>query len=194
MNYQTSALFLYSGKVFLYALVCVFLDFWEVNAPAFYLLGIGIVLPVAISLRLHILKQKGAMFTPDTSSEWIVYVNAIPVRETRRILSNPGGFSPERLRSFFAWTFGVKLCLQLMAVAVLLFQMTGLPVMLIALTSIVLIFMLYGIWRSTGALLSILSGSWRVIEQPSSSGSVWYYGYLVWRGKTGAALDRLLAL
>ncbi|MTD40635.1 hypothetical protein GIX45_18790 [Erwinia sp. CPCC 100877] len=113
MNYQTTSLFFYSGKIFLGALLCLSLVYWDVTAPVFYLLMTGIVFPVAISLRLHTLAERGVMFHPKVSSEWMVYVHGIPVRETRSVLSNPGSFSPEKLRAFFIRAFGIKCCMQL---------------------------------------------------------------------------------
>ncbi|MDI8954239.1 hypothetical protein MJO10_28950, partial [Salmonella enterica subsp. enterica serovar Anatum] len=40
---------------------------------------LGLVYPVAVSMRLHILHQKKAVMLRQNSAEWIVYLPGIPV-------------------------------------------------------------------------------------------------------------------
>lgn len=193
MNYQSSALLFYSGKLFLAILLLIALTFFGVSAPLFWLLAIGLGLTLAISLRLHVLKERGVVMLPQVSSDWTVYVNGIPVHEKRNILTNPGFFSVDRARLFFANMFGIKLIIQL-AVFIALLQQANHSRVSFWLVMIVAVWMLYGIWRSAHALLAILTRNWLIENLQSASGSEWYRGYIAWRGQPESALDRVLSL
>lgn len=194
MNYQTSALLFYSGKIFAGVLLCLFLGFFGITAPAFYLLFVGLIIPLFISLRLHSLKERGAVMLPANNSEWIVYVNGIPVRETRSTLSNPGFFSIDRARLFFASATGVKCCVQLASIILLVQQVSEAPGWLYLAAAIALGWMGYSLWQSTRALQSVLTRQWLIQPRDSASGSQWYFGYFDANGKATAALDSVLKL
>ncbi|WP_130099581.1 hypothetical protein [Siccibacter turicensis] len=194
MYYQTSALLFYSGKIFAGVLLCLFLGFFGITAPAFYLLFVGLIIPLFISLRLHSLKERGAVMLPANNSEWIVYVNGIPVRETRNTLSNPGFFSIDRARLFFASATGVKCCVQLASIILLVQQVSEAPGWLYLAAAIALGWMGYSLWQSTRALQSVLTRQWLIQSRDSGSGSQWYFGYFDTNGNATAALDSVLKL
>lgn len=59
MNYQVVPFWFYSGKVLLAVLAAIGLGLCGVNAAIFYCLLLGVVWPVAVSIRLHQLTEKG---------------------------------------------------------------------------------------------------------------------------------------
>ncbi len=194
MNYQSSSLLFYSGKLFVGMVISITLALFGASAPVFYLFFIGLILPIAISLRLHILKQMGVVTIPEEASEWLIYVNGIPVRETRSSLKNPGFFSAVRAKTFFSIAFGVKLTFQLTAFIIMIPEMSKIPVFMIIPLIITIFWMLYAICHTIYWLYSTISSSWVIDTKISASGSEWHYGYLLYRGKVYPSLDRLLSL
>ncbi|SUH16936.1 membrane protein [Salmonella enterica subsp. enterica] len=73
MNYQF-CWYLFCGiNIFMVVLLCAF-TFIDITASAAWLIILGLVYPVAVSMRLHILHQKKAVMLRQNSAEWIVYL------------------------------------------------------------------------------------------------------------------------
>ncbi len=101
MNYQTTTLWFYSPYHLLLVVAVIAATFLGLTAPILYFLVIGLLFPVLVSMRLHILSENGKATLIKEREEWMVYVQGIPVHETRASLKNPCFSTPERLRQFF---------------------------------------------------------------------------------------------
>nr|WP_260441521.1 hypothetical protein [Serratia fonticola] len=123
MNYQMAPFWFYSGKWVLLVLMAVGLAFFGITAPVFYGLLVGLVIPVVISMRLHQLVEKNLVVIPKELSHWTVYVQGIPVQETRSSLTNPCFAIPEHLRAFFLRAFILKFSVQAGVLLILFMQL-----------------------------------------------------------------------
>ncbi|MCP9660433.1 hypothetical protein [Escherichia fergusonii] len=63
MNYQLFSPFFTKVIMLLIALLCIVLASFGISAPFFYIVFIGIVFPVAISMRIHRLNETGTALT-----------------------------------------------------------------------------------------------------------------------------------
>lgn len=70
-------------------IIAVFaVGFMGVSAPLLYLLGIYMVYPIILSMVFCDWERKGVAVRESSNRRWIVYINGIPVRETRKALVN----------------------------------------------------------------------------------------------------------
>ncbi|WP_202303624.1 hypothetical protein [Dryocola clanedunensis] len=113
MNYQSSALLIYSTKLLLILIFCVFIAFAGVTAPVGYLLAMGLIMPISISMRLHGLNEKGLVALPTKFSQWTMYVHGIPVEEKRSVLTNPCFVTKAHARTFFIRAYTCRLIVQI---------------------------------------------------------------------------------
>jgi hypothetical protein len=192
MNYQSNMLVVYSVKLFLMLSIAVVAAFFSVSAPILYLFSLGVILPVIASLRLHLLKEKKLVDIPSVKSEWMVYTFGLPVQETRNILTNPGFSSIKLAKKFYSQQFFIKLVLQVALFINMLINSTDVPLWLIPGIIVIGFYMLYAIWRSAHALISIKH--WRLEPLCSPAGEPWHFGFMMWRGKAQPLFDRVLAL
>ncbi|WP_049857214.1 hypothetical protein [Trabulsiella odontotermitis] len=194
MNYQTSALWFYRPLALLVVLLAGVLSFFGFSAAFVYLLLAGLVLPVAISMYLHTQKEGEKAWSPKENSEWIVYVNGIPVREDRAVLTNPGFASPEKTRRFFLVSFLFKLAIQVGCLYQLGIQFlaapTG-PVSVIA--GIVCLIPLLAVTINTFKHLQQLNQLQFTTIQ-LATGQSWHQAEFERDGKTTPALEPLLSL
>ncbi len=196
MNYQMAPFWFYSGKLVLWVLLAIGLAFFGITAPIFYGLLIGLVMPVVISMRLHQLAEKSLVTIPKALSQWTVYVQGIPVQETRSSLTNPCFAIREHLRTFFLRAFAAKLAIQAGALLMLIWQ-----VWLIADIRLILgIGLLVAVWLlatcvDTGrSLAAVAKQTWWLDEVRSESDSLWYRAGFRGQRQQTTALEKLLAL
>lgn len=195
MNYQTTGSFIYSGRLFLAVLLALGLSFFGVSALLFYLFAVGLVFPVVVSMDLHRKKESGKIRVPDNREEWMVYVNGIPVRETRNTLANPAFMSQAALRRYFIVLFSVRIVLQVIACVMLAAQGAGVQhwgiwLALAAAGGL----MLYGLSRSCLCLQALLSAGWVVERLEDGGRAEGFRGGFIRRGKFDDALSRGIGL
>ena len=184
-----------TGLVVLGGLVCLNLLLHGVSAGLFFLLCMGLIFPLAVSMRLHQLTESGLVLIP------LEYLGSADTpggsrqARFRRSLTNPCFFSPERARQFFARALCARLAIQLLSVGMLLAQSRALMLPL-TLFSVALGagWLLYGMARSLVSLHAVLNRSWSVEQLISDSQSEWYRAYLWWQNAKTPALDTLLSL
>lgn len=119
MNYQLFSPFFTKVIMLLIALLCIVLASFGISAPFCYIVFIGIIFPVAISMRIHRLNETGTALTLTESSHWIVYIHGFPAEEQREVLKNPCFWSTERVKQFFLRGLAGKVILQLACLALL---------------------------------------------------------------------------
>ena len=196
MNYQTTALWFYKPFYFLALLMCLGATFFGLSSPLFYIMMVGLALPVLVSMRVHTLSEAGKAWLVKDRSDWQVYVNGIPVQEQRSTLKNPCFSTPERLKQFYLRAFVCKLAIQLFALGMLWTQ--GREVELISLKALVegiILFALLLIIASTvKTLRAIFTQKWELQSMTSDEGSHWYQAFFVDKKKAQPALGKLCSL
>ncbi|PVZ79474.1 hypothetical protein C9426_33525 [Serratia sp. S1B] len=195
MNYQMTSLWFYSGKMMLLVVVAIGLAFFGINAPLFYFLLVGLVIPVAISVRLHQLKEKSLVVIPKEVSQWTVYVQGIPVQESRSVLTNPCFAIQTHLKAFFFRAFMIKGLIQgaiLLLLISQLFHTTNPWILGIGLVIAVWLVLKF---IETGKILNAVAHqTWSQEEVTSETGTCWYRAGFGKQQQQTTALDRLLAL
>lgn len=197
MNYQTSALWFYKPFwLVVTALSILLLAVTGFSAGFGYLLLAGLVYPVLVSLRIHRLQETGKIFSVEESSEWMVYVNGIPVREQRSILSNPCFTSTNQTRQFFTRAFLLKLVMQIFCIGVLVNQVLSGPVTALnaIAAGIILLALLYPLWRTLRALFALHTQALQFETVVAQSGKVGFQGFFSRTSSRESALDVLLAI
>ncbi|EAZ5302361.1 hypothetical protein ACFDWB_003479 [Salmonella enterica] len=122
MNYQFCwYLFLRPLTFFMVVLLCAF-TFIDITASAAWLIILGLVYPVAVSMRLHILHQKKAVMLRQNRAEWIVYLPGIPVQEKQSALINVAFSSKTALRGFYIHALSSKVILHIITFYILWFD------------------------------------------------------------------------
>ncbi|HGM5489286.1 TPA: hypothetical protein ACKP1B_005559 [Serratia fonticola] len=194
MNYQMAPFWFYSGKLVLLVLLAVGLAFTGITALVFYGLLAGLVMPVAVSMRLHQLAEKSLVVIPKERSQWTVYVHGIPVQETRNTLTNPCFAIAEHLRTFFLRAFISKLLLQVGALMLLISQLWSfVDVWIILVVGLLVMLWLLAKCIDTGRSLgAVIKQTWIVDEICSASDSIWYRAGFGKPEQQTTALDKLL--
>ncbi|KAA8998071.1 hypothetical protein FJU30_16765 [Affinibrenneria salicis] len=175
-GYQSTTIWLYSAKNCVIIALCAGFLFFGVPAPMLWCLVMGLVLPVGVSLRLHLLQQNNRVILPKQNSQWIIYVHGIPVRETHSDLQNPFFPQPALLRRFFLCAWSLKGALQLVLIGAFLHQLlrqlpdNSLVALLTAAAGVLTLgYMLWRLWQTAQALQAAWSGNWRM-EQGDFNG------------------------
>lgn len=197
MNYQMAPFWFYSGRLVLLVLLAVGLAFFGITAPIFYGLLIGLAMPVVISMRLHQLAEKSLVAIPKALSRWTVYVQGIPVQETRNSLTNPCFAIQQLLRAFFLRAFTFKLLVQIGALLMLLLQLwqrIDERWIVLGVGLSVAVWLLVKCVDTASALAAVVKHGWLVDEVRSETDSIWYRGGFSWQGQRTTALEKLLAL
>lgn len=196
MNYQVADFWFYKPAAFLTVIAAVGLTFIGLSAPLFYLIAAGVIFPVAVSMRLHALKERGRSFLHSDSEEWTVFVNGIPVRERRAALKNPAFATLARLRAFYLRAFSVKLVIQAAAMALLFWQVWQRPSDPLVLTVSTLL-VAADIWLMAGTLRklrAVKAGQWEIASQQNGDGSAWHMAFFHRQAGKKPALASLLSL
>lgn len=196
MNYQTTALWFYKPFYFLAVLLCLGCTFLGLSSPLFYIMMTGLILPVVVSMRLHTLSEAGNAWLIKDNSDWMVYVNGIPVQEQRSTLNNPCFSSPERLKQFYLRGFGGKLAIQIVAVVMLFNQGKESDVMSFAgLVEALLLCLLVILLASTFRTLSqIRKQQWDIQAVTSKAGMQCYQAFFLNKQQAQPALSKLCSL
>lgn len=195
MNYQTSALWFYKPLYFLAVLLCIGCVFFGLSTPLFYVMMIGLFLPIVVSMRLHTLSEAGNAWLISDRSEWMVYVNGIPVQEQRSTLNNPCFSSAERLKQFYLRGFGSKLAIQVVAVVMLFNQAKEFEWMsFTGLVEAILLCLLVILLASTLKTFSqIRKQQWEVQAIAAKDGTQWYQAFFLNKQQAQPALSRLFS-
>lgn len=197
MNYQTSAIWFYKPFwLVVTALSILLLAATGFSAGFGSLLLAGLVYPVLVSLRIHRLRETGKVFSIEESSEWLVYVNGIPVREQRSILSNPCFTSTNQTRQFFTRAFLLKLAMQVFCIGILVNQAISGSVTAInaAAAGIILLALLYPLWRTLCALSALRAQTLQFETVVAQSGKIGFQGFFSHASSRKSALEALLAI
>ncbi|WP_312691375.1 hypothetical protein [Kosakonia sp.] len=193
MNYQTTALLIYAPLYVLFVVACFGLAFIGLSAPIFYGLFMGLVFPVSISMRLHTLSESGQALLMKETTHWTVYVQGIPVQETRSSLKNPCFRTPERLQQFLLRGFIARIFLQVAAVALLVQQASAEPLFsyygLAALGA--LIILLVPLYRTVQLLRKMRNGALALQQVEGFEG---YQAFFIDKKGAHTALDKLLSV
>ncbi|OZS74274.1 hypothetical protein CHI95_12055 [Providencia rettgeri] len=113
MNYQVAPFWIYSSKLACFIMFSVFFAFFSVSGFILYLFTIGVVWAVVVSFKIHGMKEKGIVLKNSDTSDWMVYVNGIPVQERRQTLSNPCFATIQHAKSFFSIAFIIRALIQI---------------------------------------------------------------------------------
>jgi len=174
MNYQLFSPFFTKVIMLLIALLCIVLASFGISAPFCYIVFIGIIFPVAISMRIHRLNETGTALTLTESSHWIVYIHGFPAEEQREVLKNPCFWSTERVKQFFLRGLAGKVILQLACLALLVneyFRSTpGSGQDLLA--AGVLFFILFSISKNFWTMYLLATDKWQCESLTTTSGSL----------------------
>ncbi|KEY59842.1 hypothetical protein [Serratia sp. DD3] len=171
------------------------LAFFGINAPIFYFLLVGLVIPVGISVRLHQLKEKSLVVIPKELSQWTVYVQGIPVQENRSVLTNPCFAIQTHLQAFFFRAFMVKGLIQgatLLMLIAQLFRTTNPWILPIGL--FVAVWLVLKCIDTGKILVAVARQTWSLEEVTSETGTSWYRAGFSKQQQPTTALERLLAL
>lgn len=193
MNYQNTALLIYAPLYVLFVVIGFGLAFMGLSAPIFYGLCMGLIFPVAISMRLHTLSESGQALLLKETTHWTVYVQGIPVQETRSSLKNPCFSTPQRLRQFVMRTLIARLALQVASVALLTQQASANPLSIgygVA-ALVALIILLVPLYRTVLLLRKMYNGEWALQQVEGVEG---YQAFFIDKKGAHTALDTLLAI
>lgn len=196
MNYQTSELWFYKPLYLVMCSMAIIGALFGYASVLIYLLLAGLIFPVVVSMRIHLLNESGTVLTIKEHSEWLVYVHGLPVREQRSALGNPCFLSPQRARLFFLRGFITRLVIQLACLAMLYqqFQAQNLTTLSISIAGTSLLALLYVFSRSLLALTQVLRGQFRTDIVTSPTGSIWYQFFFSHGNARSAGLERLLSI
>ncbi|UXY09635.1 hypothetical protein N7922_17445 [Kosakonia sp. ML.JS2a] len=193
MNYQNTALLIYAPLYVLFVVIGFGLAFMGLSAPIFYGLCMGLIFPVVISMRLHTLSESGQALLLKETTHWTVYVQGIPVQETRSSLKNPCFSTPQRLQQFCMRTLIARLALQVASVALLAQQASANPLSIgygVA-ALVALIILLVPLNRTVLLLRKMYNGEWTLQQVEGVEG---YQAFFIDKKGAHTALDTLLAI
>ncbi|MEI7374795.1 hypothetical protein [Dickeya chrysanthemi] len=184
----------YAFRLFMGLLLFFGSAFFGIIAPMAYAGFIAILLPVAISLRLHHLKESGICFLPKKEENWLVYIQGIPVYEKRTPLINPYFFDKTTLTIFFQRAFSLKLVSQLVILYFLIKQTLAIQSAWLYISPIFIMpWLLFSTYKTFRDIQAIHQQNWVIEEYVSPSQSLWYQGFLMKPKVAIDALSRLLS-
>lgn len=169
---------------------CFFFGKW------FYtLFTIGVVWAVVVSFKIHGMKEKGIVLKNSDTSDWMVYVNGIPVQERRQTLSNPCFATIQHAKSFFSIAFIIRALIQIIFCIYLLWQIEKLDNIYVLLLSLIATFyIIYSLWKSIQSVITLQQNKIISEEIIAPSGSHWYRVFFEQKEKLFPALDNLFAI
>ena len=190
MNYQSANMLIFSAKIAVIAMLCLLVSFFGLTAPIFYLLILGLVFSVWVSIALHHQTENGFVNLITDKAQWITYVQGIPVRETRSSLKNPCFINVARLSSFFTRFLIIKMLIQLALIYLALQQTLHLtttlsPYLLLALRIIAVVMaciLIQRLWLTVKTLLALRRSEW-VFEEVPKEGFSYYQAYIIKNNK-----------
>ncbi|UPT54796.1 hypothetical protein [Dickeya zeae] len=184
----------YALKLFIGLLLFFGSAFFGIFAPMAYAGFITILFPVAISLRLHHLKEKGICFLPKKEENWVVYIQGIPVYEKRTPLINPCFFDKTTLSLFFLRAFSLKLAYQLVILYFFIKQTLAVQAVWLYISPVLIMpWLLFSTYKTFRDIQDIRQQQWAIEEYVSPSRSLWYQGFLMTPKMAIDALNKLLS-
>ncbi|ENR5391229.1 TPA: hypothetical protein KEY68_004121 [Providencia rettgeri] len=195
MNYQVAPFWIYSGKLACFIVISVFFAFFSVSGFMLYLFTVGIVWAVVVSFKIHGMKEKGIILKNSDTSDWMVYVNGIPVQETRQTLSNPCFATIQHAKSFFSIAFIIRALIQIIFCVYLFWQIEKLDNIFVLLFGLIATsYIIYSLWQSIQSVIILQQNKIISEELIAPSGSRWYRVFFKQKEKLFPALDNLFII
>ncbi|EJD6378145.1 MULTISPECIES: hypothetical protein [Providencia] len=195
MNYQVAQFWIYSGKLACFIVISVFFAFFSVSGFMLYLFTVGIVWAVVVSFKIHGMKEKGIILKNSDVSDWMVYVNGIPVQERRQTLSNPCFATIQHAKSFFSIAFIIRALIQIIFCVYLFWQIDKLDNIFVLLFGLITTsYIVYSLWQSIQSVIILQQNKIISEELFAPSGSRWYRVFFKQKEKLFPALDNLFII
>lgn len=195
MNYQVAQFWIYSGKLACFIVISVFFAFFSVSGFMLYLFTVGIVWAVVVSFKIHGMKEKGIILKNSDVSDWMVYVNGIPVQERRQTLSNPCFATIQHAKSFFSIAFIIRALIQIIFCVYLFWQIEKLDNIFVLLFGLIATsYIVYSLWQSIQSVIILQQNKIISEELIAPSGSRWYRVFFKQKEKLFPALDNLFII
>ncbi|MFD1091818.1 hypothetical protein [Providencia vermicola] len=195
MNYQVAPLWINSAKLACLIVISLFLAFFSVSGFIVYLLVIGVVWAVVVSFKIHGLKEKGIILKNSDVSDWMIYIQGIPVEEKRQSLANPCFAILSQGQSFFSKAFILRGLIQAFF-CVYIFQqiyfVNNIYVQVFALMFEA--YILYSLWNTIQNFIAMKQNKIITEELVAPSGSHWYRLSFMKKEKRIPALESLFAI
>ncbi|MCX9108011.1 hypothetical protein OKT22_03060 [Providencia rettgeri] len=195
MNYQVAQFWIYSGKLACFIVISVFFAFFSVSGFMLYLFTVGIVWAVVVSFKIHGMKEKGIILKNSDVSDWMVYVNGIPVQERRQTLSNPCFATIQHAKSFFSIAFIIRALIQIIFCVYLFWQIDKLDNIFVLLFGLITTsYIVYSLWQSIQSVIILQQNKIISEELFAPSGSRWCRVFFKQKEKLFPALDNLFII
>ncbi|MGG4662285.1 hypothetical protein [Providencia vermicola] len=195
MNYQVAPLWINSAKLACLIVISLFLAFFSVSGFIVYLLVIGVVWAVVVSFKIHALKEKGIILKNSDVSDWMIYIQGIPVEEKRQSLANPCFAILQQGQSFFSKALILRGLIQAFF-CVYIFQqiyfVNNIYVQVFALMFEA--YILYSLWNTIQNFIAMKQNKIITEELVAPSGSHWYRLSFMKKEKRIPALESLFAI
>ncbi|EMF4708310.1 hypothetical protein [Providencia stuartii] len=196
MNYQVAPFWLYSSKLTLLIIIALVISFYNVTGFILYLIFLGLIWAVLLSIKIHGLKEKGLILRNSETSTWMVYIRGIPVQEQRQHLKNPYFAIKNQGVNFIFKALSIKLFIQIFFIGLIFKQTLVVDNIYIQLVSVLASFaILWSLLQTIWALCAIKTEKMVINEFTSPSKSQWYeISFRTKKNTVKTALECILAL
>ncbi|WP_353242292.1 hypothetical protein [Providencia sp.] len=195
MNYQVAPFWINSGKLACLIVISLFLGFFSVSGFIVYLLAIGVVWAVVVSFKIHAMKEKGLILKNSDISDWMVYIQGIPVEEKRQSLANPCFAILQQGHSFFGNALILRALIQAILFVYILQQIYFVNAIYVQVFALIFeAYILYSLWNTLQNYIAIKQNKIITEELVAPSGSHWYRLSFVKKEKRIPALESLFAI
>ena len=195
MNYQVAPFWINSGKLACLIVISLFLGFFSVSGFIAYLLAIGVAWAVGVSFKIHAMKEKGLILKNSDVSDWMVYIQGIPVEEKRQSLANPCFAILQQGQSFFGKALILRALIQAVFCVYILQQIYFVNNIYVQIFSLMFAaYILYSLWNTLQNYIAIKQNKIITEELVAPSGSHWYRLSFMKKEKRIPALESLFAI
>lgn len=195
MNYQVAPFWINSGKIACLIVISLLLAFFSISGFLVYLLAIGVVWAVVVSFKIHAMKKKGLILKNSDISDWMVYIQGIPVEEKRQSLANPCFAILQHGQSFFAKALILRAFIQVVFCIYILQQIYYADNIYAQGAALMFdMYILYSLWGTIQNYIAIRQNKIIIEELVTPSGSHWYRFLFTKKEKRIPALDSLFAI
>lgn len=195
MNYQVAPFWINSGKLACLIVISLFLGFFSVSGFIAYLLAIGVAWAVVVSFKIHAMKEKGLILKNSDVSDWMVYIQGIPVEEKRQSLANPCFAILQQGQSFFGKALILRALIQAVFCVYILQQIYFVNNIYVQIFSLMFAaYILYSLWNTLQNYIAIKQNKIITEELVAPSGSHWYRLSFMKKEKRIPALESLFAI
>lgn len=150
---------------------------------------------VVVSFKIHALKEKGIILKNSDVSDWMIYIQGIPVEEKRQSLANPCFAILSQGQSFFSKALIIRGLIQAFF-CVYIFQqiyfVNNIYVQVFALMFEA--YILYSLWNTIQNFIAMKQNKIITEELVAPSGSHWYRLSFMKKEKRIPALESLFAI